>query len=244
MMANSVQRVSLQPAYVLHSRNYRDSSVILDILTPQFGRVSLVGKGVRQAKSERRALLQPFRSLLVSWQGRGSLFTLTTAEESGRPIMLENLALACGYYVSELVQRLLVQSEGSPELFALYDQTIRDLQKKCDPEPLLRQFEIRLLQSLGLLPDFSQCVDGHGRVDPQMVYFFEGGSGATPAIDLDASSGVRVTGKTLLAMDSLNFSEPDVRQQAKTLMRSILREQLGDKPLHSRELFHVYAKNA
>ncbi|MCB1757258.1 MAG: DNA repair protein RecO [Gammaproteobacteria bacterium] len=240
--AQAVQRVSLQPAYILHSRDYRDSSVILDVLTPQFGRVSLVARGVRQAKSNRRALLQPFRALLVSWQGRGGLFTLTTVEESGRPIVLENLHLACGYYMSELVQRLLVQAEHNTELFALYDETIRALQLKSDPEPLLRRFEIQLLQSLGLLADFSQCADQQA-VDPQLDYDFRTEFGAIALQGSAAATGVKVSGKTLLAMQALDFSDPQIRNEAKTLMRAILREHLGAKPLYSRELFHVYAKN-
>ena len=237
-----IQRVSTQPAYILHSRNFRDSSLILDLITPTYGRVSLIARGVKQTRnSARRAILQPFRSLLVSWQGRGELCTLTSVEESGKPILLDDVHLICGYYISEILLKLIARGEAGPEVFALYDETVRELELKKKPEPLLRRFEIRLLQLLGLAPQFAFCVDGHEQVEADVLYFYFPESGATPAESCLQPGGIKVTGKTLIALDSFDFSDDESRVEAKRLMRRVLAYFLGDQPIRSRELFHAYA---
>ncbi len=242
MNEQNVQRVTLQPSYILHSRDFRDSSVILDVITPTHGRVSLIAKGVKNSRSgARRALLQPFRSLLASWQGRGELCTLTTVEESGKPILLDGVYLICGYYINEIVQRLVSKGDSGAELFALYDETIRCLEDRQSPEPLLRRFEIKMLQLLGLAPEFSNCVYGNEPVDPQTSYSYVPDSGAIPIDDQQGLGGIPVSGETLIAMDSLDFSNEASRKEAKRLMRRVLAHFLGDKPVRSRELFHVYA---
>lgn len=239
---SDVQRIRLQPAYVLHSRDYRDTSAFLDVLTPAFGRVSLLAKGVKQSRfSARRAVLQPFRSLLVSWQGRGDLYTLTQVEEQGKPLILNGVWLICGYYISELTQRLATRGDASAEIFALYDATVRELAREASPEPLLRMFEVRLLHALGYAPDFSCCVNGHEPVDPEMQYRFTPEFGAVPA-SLAKGMGLPVSGRTLIALERQDFSASSVCTEAKQLLRGILRHYLGDQPLRSRELFKAYAK--
>ena len=232
----------MQPAYVLHGRDFRDSSLILDVLTPAHGRVSLVARGVKNSRnSAKRALLQPFRSLLVSWQGRGELCTLTGVEESGKPMVLHDVYLICGYYINEISLRLLGRGESGSELFALYDDTVRRLEAREKPEPLLRSFEIRLLQLLGLAPEFSSCVYGHESVDPSIEYVYIPEGGALPLTEAQDANGVRVSGQTLLALDALDFSEESSRIEAKRLMRYVLSYYLGEQPIRSRELFAVYA---
>ncbi len=237
-------RVSLQPAYILHSRDFRESSAILDVLTPRHGRVSLLAKGIKRPGSARKALLQPFRSLLLSWfQGRGELYTLTSAEESGYPISLRGEYLACGYYITELTQRLTHQGEANTELFVLYDETVRQLEKQASPEHLLRIFEVRFLQLLGLLPDLANCVNGYEPVKADQVYHYLHESGAVPAELTSASSIERVSGKTLIALQKGEFNDDATLAEAKGLMRRILKDHIGDKPLYSRLLFNAYANS-
>lgn len=242
IIAQNVQRVSLQPAYVLHARDFRDSSMIVDFLTPEYGRVSLVVKGVKGARSNRRALVQPFRSLLVSWQGRGSLQNLTAVEESGRAMSLQGMHQICGYYITELLHRLLSQGEVTVELFALYDQCVRELEQKNTVEPLLRKFELSLLQSLGLLADLTLCIDDDSTVSPEMTYFFEPEAGLRMAGVAHRAVAAKASGSTLLALDKQDFSSPQVLRESKGFLRAILRYYLGDKPIKSRELFEVYRK--
>lgn len=241
-MQQNIQRVSLQPAYVLHARDYRDSSMIVDCLTPEFGRVSLVAKSAKGGRSNKRALLQPFRSLLISWQGRGSLQNLTAVEESGRAMSLHGIYQVCGYYITELLHRLLSQGEVTAELFALYDRCIRELEQKKQLEPLLREFELSLLQSLGLLADLTLCIDDDSPVSPEIDYYFEPEAGIRMAGVAHRAVAAKVSGRTLLALDRLDFNDSEVQRESKRLMRAILRYYLGDKPIKSRELFEVYTR--
>lgn len=231
------QRVTLQPAYLLHSRPFRDTSMIIDMLTPQFGRLSLMARGVRGASSSRRAILQPFRSLLISWQGRGELPTLTSVEEAGAPLILEGVHLACGYYLSELVQRLVSGGEMQAEVFALYDRTIRALAAREAPETVLRLAEAQLLDALGLLPDLVTDAASGEVVDSAARYRVDLQDG--PQRDPHAADAV--SGRTLLSLTAGVFEDRLVLDESKALMRRLISYYLGDKPLKSRELFRVYA---
>ncbi len=238
--SQNIERVQLQPAYILHSRDFRDTSKILDVLTPEFGRLHLLAKGVKQPKSTRRAVLQPFRSLLISWQGRGELSTLTSVEEVGRTLDLNGIQLVCGYYMSELLQRLLTKADSNVELFSCYDKTLRALKHTKNIEGLLRSFEISALRSLGQLPDFDRCVYGELPVESQLLYKYVPELGALPNDAETDYKAIPISGKSLLAIHALEFSDPLVCKEAKNLMRWILLYQIGEKPIRSRELFHVY----
>ena len=118
----------LQAAYVLHYTPFRDTSFIVDFFTLEQGRIGLVARGARSAKSRTRALYQPFRPVLVTWiAGKGDLHTLTGIEESGPALDMGNSALACGYYLNELVLRLVGKSQAMPELFAHYALALANL---------------------------------------------------------------------------------------------------------------------
>ena len=181
----------LQAAYVLHYTPFRDTSFIVDFFTLEQGRIGLVARGARSAKSRTRALYQPFRPVLDTWiAGKGDLHTLTGIEESGPALDMSNSALACGYYINELVLRLVGKSLAMPELFAHYALALANLSAVSgigvaggggagsgvagsgvseDIETILRSFELQLLSALGLLPDFARLADG-GKVDRDQSY--------------------------------------------------------------------------
>ena len=181
----------LQAAYVLHYTPFRDTSFIVDFFTLEQGRIGLVARGARSAKSRTRALYQPFRPVLVTWiAGKGDLHTLTGIEESGPALDMGNSALACGYYINELVLRLVGKGHAMPELFAHYSLALANLDAQSasgvgvdssagaggadggvtkDIEIILRSFELQLLEALGLLPDFTRLADG-GVVDHAASY--------------------------------------------------------------------------
>lgn len=180
----------LQAAYVLHYTPFRDTSFIVDFFTLEQGRIGLVARGARSAKSRTRALYQPFRPVLVTWiAGKGDLHTLTGIEESGPALDMGNSALACGYYLNELVLRLVGKSQAMPELFAHYALALANLSAVSggvagsgvsgsgvsgsgvseDIEVILRSFELQLLSALGLLPDFTRLADGC-KVDRDQSY--------------------------------------------------------------------------
>ncbi|MDO6461164.1 DNA repair protein RecO [Granulosicoccaceae sp. 1_MG-2023] len=232
-----VQRISLQPAYLIHSRPFRDTSLIIEVLTPQFGRISLMARGVRSATSNRRALLQPFRSLLISWQGRGDLPTLTAVEEAGKALLLDGIHLACGYYLSELVQRLVPGGEMQAEVFALYDRAIRELASAADPEQVLRLAEVQLLSALGLLPDLHSDAGSGELIEAAARYRLDAQVGA---LRDDAGPGT-VSGRTLQALAAGVWEDRQTLTESKAVMRRLIGYYIGDKPLKSRELFRAYA---
>jgi len=238
-----VEPVSLQPAYILHHRQFRDTSLIIDLLTPAHGRLSAVARGARSAKSRRRPLLQPFRPLLVSWTGRSQLRTLTSVEESGMPLALQGMPLSCAYYASELALRLVPEGTANGEAFAHYVQVLVQLIENPDIEMCLRQFELDLLDALGLLPDLSDCDRSASPIVADAHYVFDSQASRATRVATEPNSassnvrGVALTGKTLLSMHLRDFSDAQVRREAKQLMRSIIAMQLGGQPLKSRALF-------
>ncbi|RMG37717.1 MAG: DNA repair protein RecO, partial [Gammaproteobacteria bacterium] len=112
--------MDLQPAYVLHTRRYGESSLIAELITPSQGRHAVLAKGVLSAKASSRAMLQPFQPLLVRWRGRGQLPVLTGCETADAPLALRGRALYCGFYVNELVLRLCERADPHSTLFPVY----------------------------------------------------------------------------------------------------------------------------
>ncbi|MEE9321490.1 MAG: DNA repair protein RecO [Granulosicoccus sp.] len=257
----------LQAAYVLHYTDFRDTSFIVESFTLQHGRVSLVARGARSARSKTRALYQPFRPLLLSWAGRSELRTLTGIEDSGAAYQFDNKALACAYYVNELLLRLLGKDQAQPELFAHYVMALSALADESSVEKTLRTFELQLLEAIGILPDLSRCTAEGSAIDPQQQYRFHPAnvvavpliekanygnlkpentiSVRDPSLHADGETvdaGIEISGQALLAMANLELSDPQVCEQAKPLMRQLLNIQLGGKPLKSRELFGALVK--
>ncbi len=142
-------RVLLQPAFILHRRPYRDSSLLLEAFSREYGRLGLIARGAASSRSRLKGVLQPFTPLLLSWRGDGDLATLNGGEEAGRPFpLLQNRALA-GLYVNELLVRLLPRRDVQPALFNVYETLLAELATAVDEEPPLRRFEKRLLEELG-----------------------------------------------------------------------------------------------
>ena len=162
--------VRLEPSFVLHTSPYRDTSLVVDLFTLGRGRQALVARSARASRPAVRALYQPFRPVLVSWTGRGAMKTLIGIEESGRGHALEGEALACAYYCSELVLRLVGKDQPLPELFAHYSLALAELAGGEDVERALRAFELQLLGAIGTLPDFAHAARGGRAVDPGARY--------------------------------------------------------------------------
>ncbi|MFK7857836.1 MAG: DNA repair protein RecO [Granulosicoccus sp.] len=258
---------SLQPGYILHYREYQESSFIVDAFSMTHGRIALMAKSARNSRPQIRALYQPFRPLLLSWVGSGELRTLTGIEESGAALALSDVRLACGYYINELVLRLLGKDQPQDSVFAFYSLALSELEQvDISYEIVLRTFELQLLDILGVLPNLPFCTPEGAQVMPEREYLYhpanavavpvQGSAGLgllkekhrttakSPSIHPDGltpDDGVRVHGKTLIAMHELDFSDAQVLGECRTLMRQILRIQLGDKPLKSRELFTTLA---
>src|SRR6187455_3005860 len=154
------ERIALEPAFVLHHREYRDTSRILDVFTARHGRLTLFARGARGPKSKLASLLMPFRPLLVSWSGRGDAAQLTAAEAHGEVPALPPRHVLSGFYLNELIINLTTRHDPQVQLFDDYSQALRSLSIEASPEPALRVFEKRLLESLGYGLEFD--VDSKG----------------------------------------------------------------------------------
>ena len=220
----------LTAAYLIHARPFQESSVIAELLTESGGRVDVVAKGVKRPKSDGRGLLQPFRPLLISWRGHSSLKTLQRLESPTMPLPLTGERLFSGLYLNELLQRLLPQEMPYPQVYGGYHAALLALARGDEVEPVLRRFELTLLDALGV--GFSLSHDLQGLpLEAGVRYQLLSEQGLLPV------ANGPLTGDALLAMAAGDYRAPATRQQAKQLSRLALKPLLGNRPLHSRALF-------
>ena len=229
-------RYELEPSYILHARPYRESSLILEALTREQGRVGLVARGARGARSRWRNALQPFRPLLLSWSQRGEMGTLTGADQVASPPPLAGEPLFCGIYANELMLRFLQRSDPHPVLFDRYRDLLGFLAAGESPQGPLRLFEKQLLESAGF---GLQLAFEHGSERPIEAggwYQYVPESGPVrrePGKDDDAL----VSGKALLALQSGEIDAGHQRE-LKRMMRRLIAHYLGDRPLKSASLYY------
>jgi DNA repair protein RecO (recombination protein O) len=229
-----VLRVQLQPAYVLHSRPYRNTSLILDVLTEDYGRIALVAKSARGPKSRYRGLLQVFTPMLIDWVGDGDLKTLGNIELQGVSYPLKTQRLFCAYYLNELLVRLLLRDDAVPRIFMLYQQALQRLTSDMTVEIVLREFEMGLLGALGYGVSFLQASDTGNPFDVDAQYQLIPDHGFVRSSSKAAD--LVYAGAVLIAMEQKDWAQPDVCLAAKKIMRTLLAVHLGAKPLQSRAL--------
>ncbi|PCJ39932.1 MAG: DNA repair protein RecO [SAR86 cluster bacterium] len=233
-MANLIQS---QPAYLLHSRPYRDTSLLVDFITQDFGRIRAVAKGVRSPKSRTRALLQPFIPLIINLSGKSELKTLGQVESQTNSVALKHKALFAAMYVNELLVRLIHKQESDIEIFSLYAETLIKLSVNAEIEPVLRSFELNLLELLGYGIDFS-VLDELAKNDKRIHwYYFHHDSGFERVNEANAKTEKYFSNHALQQIADRNFIEPETQKSAKRLLRAAFSAHLGDKPLSSRNLF-------
>lgn len=234
---SSERRLALQPAYILHRKPYRDTSLLLEVFSRNHGRIGLVARGAQGKRSTLKALLQPFQPLLLSWSGRGELQTLTGAEADGIAQVPAGEALLSGFYLNEILMRLLHRHDPHDELYASYQRTLGKLRSGEEYDWPLRLFERDLLQELGYGLQLSHTADGSPLAAKNCYcYHLEHGPIAVSSEQPDC---LMVHGATLLAIDSGENGGALCRQEAKRLMRTVLQPYLGERPLASRELFRA-----
>jgi len=232
-------RTQDQPAYILHHRPFRDTSQIIDVLTRDYGRLSLMSRGSRGAKSRLKSVLQPFNSLLLSWSGKGELPTLTSAEPViSDVIFLTGKALPSAFYINELLVKLLHKHDVHERVFYLYESIIKLLADKNEIEPVLRLFEKQLLEELGFGLNLGvQAETGEPVIkDDMYAYYLEHGPVSSECVH-DEQYLTKIAGSSLLALDQNKLDSEQSLRDAKRLMRSILNYYLQGKPIKSRELF-------
>ncbi|MEX5748013.1 DNA repair protein RecO [Massilia sp. X63] len=227
-------RVSGQPGFVLHSYPYKETSLIVDMFTRDFGRVGVVAKGAKRPLSKLRGVLQTFQPLSVSFSGKSELRTLIDAEWVGGMLPLEKTALLCGFYLNELLVKLIARDDKHPALFDHYVSTLNQLAHGEPPPIVLRKFERALLKETGVAADLGRSTVTRAPVDPAGDYVVDPEKGPREALPSDAWPVV--SGKTLLDMEREAYGDPVTQAQSKQLMRFLLAHHLGGAPLNTRQI--------
>ena len=227
-------QTDLQRGFVLHRRPYSETSLLVDLFTEESGRLTVIAKGARAKRSAWKSVLQPFTPLLLRWSGKSGLKTLTKAEPAAISLPLQQTALYSGFYVNELLTRVIEPETANPQLFQHYLKCLTGLATEPNVEPSLRLFEFHLLQILGYGVDFLHCAGSGEPVDAGMTYRYREEKGFIASLIKD---NLTFYGRELLAFEQTQFNEPAVLSAAKRFTRIALKPYLGDKPLKSRELF-------
>lgn len=227
-------RVANQPAFVLHSYPYKETSLIVEVFSRDYGRVALIAKGAKRPHSKLRGVLQTFQPLSVGWSGKAEVRTLTSAEWIGGLLPVEKSALLCGFYLNELLVKLLARDDPHPALFDHYVATLNQLAHD-EPAPIvLRKFERALLKETGVGGNFTLCATTRLPIEAEQIYVVDPERGPRPAHPADNSP--RVSGKTLLDMEREDYSDNTTQLQSKFLMRFLLSHHLGGVPLNTRQI--------
>ena len=230
--AGRIERVHGEPAYVLHSHPWRETSLVLDVFSRHYGRVALVAKGAKRPHSPLRPVLLGLQPLQLAWSGRGEVRTLTRAEWSGGVAPLAGTGLLCGFYFNELLLRLLAREDAHEALFDAYHAALRRLGAGGEAvEPLLRQFELELLRGLGHLPPLDRESDSGEPLQTQLRYRVDPQLGVLRADGAGWPSGAQ-----LLAIEAGDWGVAGAARAAKSLMRELLHYHLGEQPLRTRQL--------
>ncbi|MCX7185953.1 MAG: DNA repair protein RecO [Methylophilales bacterium] len=237
MAVVSLNRQDNQAVYVLHTFPFKETSLVVELFARGFGRVAATAKGARRPRSAMRGMLQAFQPLVATWSGKLELKTLHSLDWGGGLLLLKGEALMCGFYLNELLLRLLPREDPHEALFEYYSATLKILGSGEDLASTLRRFELKLLQELGYAIPLGADADNTAIVATHS-YRYEAEHGA---IRLNAAlkhtqNGVQLSGGTLLAMANDDYTQTQTQQQSKLLMRYLLAHYLGDKPLHTRQL--------
>jgi DNA repair protein RecO (recombination protein O) len=268
-MAHQITR-----CFILHSRPFKETSLLLDIISQSNGRFSIVAKGAKRKNSQSlRAILQPFNELELTFTGRSDLKTLVNAElfleaspqseptdctaeelaiRTKSPIVsMPSRVLACGYYINELMIRSLSASEPCPELWERYRECLNDLRREEPMSATLRQFEVSLLEDLGISPDWTHDINGQAIEEDTHYYFIEeqgfcpvsqSEQGPEQSIVNSVSQGFKSNaanqfiGAAILAIGKAKYST-NLDKYCQQITQRLLRQVIGQKPLESRKLW-------
>ena len=218
-------RIEQQPAFVLHARAWRETSMLIEAFTRDHGRVGLVARGVRGARSRfPRASLQPLQPLLLGWSARGELGTLTGAEQTGTRWILSGDALLAGIYVNELVLRLTSRNDAHGAAFAAYTECLGRLAEQPDIAWTLRRFERDFLADLGYALMLTRTAEG-APIDAAAVYAYVADTG--PVAWREGSGLPRISGSALTMLDRDETPTASELAELRRLMRAVIRDLVG-----------------
>ncbi len=227
-------RVRNQKCYVLRTIPHSESSLIVDVFTQNYGRISLMAKGARRLKSQFRGKIRPFQLSLVNWSGKTEIPIMTALVNLASPVDLSGRRVYCSYYLNELIIRFLRQSSSYQELFHVYQKTLDELADPVNEFHALRVFELRLLKFLGYELTLVTEADGITAINPEKHYHYDFEAGAALTTNRTVNS---VQGATLLAIAREKFTGSDVRNEAQRFLRRAIEYHCEGKVNRSREVF-------
>ena len=206
----------------------------MDVFTRHFGRLTLIAKGFRRNKSKAQGLFLGFKPLLLGWTGKGELPILTSIEHQGYFPSLETLQSNCGFYVNELLLKLLHRHDSHEQLYDRYHELMAGLSQVREPSTLLRYFEKHLLQETGFGLILDHDVETGEAICPDARYQYLPHNGPTKA---DAAAQGDLSGQTLIGLHQESLVTDEQFREAKWLTRTALDIQLGGREMKSRRIF-------
>jgi DNA repair protein RecO (recombination protein O) len=229
-------RIEQQPAFVLHAYPWRETSLIVDVLTRDHGRVALVARGAKRPTSQFRGLLAPFAPISVSWSGRAEIKTLIRAEWVGGLAPLRGDELLSAFYLNELLVRLLARGDPHEALFFSYARALHDLSlDAARREQALRGFELDLLREIGVAPSFEFCDDGRP-IEAGAWYRVEPEHGVRHVAEPAADSDNCVPGRVLQALARRDLPAVAQAAEARALLRQLIGYHLRGRPLNTQRI--------
>jgi len=232
------QRIDEQRAFVLHLHPYSETSLIVDIFSRDHGRLALLARGARRPRSAMRGLLMAFQPLELGWFGAGEVKTLAKAEWIGGMPLLGGRCLLLGYYLNELLVKMLPREDPHGALFDAYSAALHALAHGGADAPELRRFEKTLLKELGYGMTLDREAITGDHIMAQAQYAFQAERGPVRKVGAGDTAAMNVLrGKTLLDMAADDYTDPQTRLESKMLMRQLIAHHLGGKPLQSRRVF-------
>ncbi len=220
---------------MLHTYAFRETSLVVETFTRNYGRVGLVARGARRPKSALRGLMMAFQPLLLSWAGKSELRSLHKAEWQGGIPQLQGLGLMCGFYLNELLLKFLAREDPHEALFMVYRDAIAALAREVEPAATLRRFEKHLLKELGYALLLDRDADSDRPIDPGKRYTYVIERGPI-ALDRGTDAHIEISGQTLIDLENDNFADTVTLAQSKSLMRFLVNHYLGQQELHTRQL--------
>ena len=234
--------ISNQAAFVLHRRPFKESSFFLDVFSQDHGLISIIAKGARRPRSNFRGRLELFIPLSLSWQGNTNLPILTQVEQTSQAaknVCLSGKALLCGFYLNELLIRLVKRGLSLPDLFQYYSDTLKLIAQTEQYEVPLRLFEKHFLKYLGYELPLVHLANTSVPVKAEEQYVFEAHQGARFPTEHEKEQGSLplFSGESLLALAQNCLLEPKHLKEAKILMQLVFKTHFGVRNLKTRELF-------
>jgi DNA repair protein RecO (recombination protein O) len=222
-----------QRAFVLHSYPYKETSVIVDVLTADNGRIAMVAKGAKRPASNLRGALLSLQPVEVIYSGRGEVKTLTQAMWLPGQPWITGKALMCGMYLNELLIKLLPREDPHPALFESYAATLLTLAASNEHSAILREFETTLLAELGYGLQLDTDIRTHKPLAAETLYRYDPMSGPT-----ENGAGMLVSGGVLIALAKGRFETSAIANEARDFVRRIIEFHLERRSLRSSEVLH------